>query len=71
MLIADYFINFVDSIIGFLIIFSQFITSKLFCDLFSIDLVRNWVFLVINMDLIIGNEFLLLKSVFNIFSMNN
>ena len=39
MLSAEYLIIFVDIVIGFLNILVQFNTSKLFCVLFSIDLV--------------------------------
>ena len=70
-MIADYLIIFVDLFIGFLIIFIQFITSKYFCVFFSINIDRIWVFLIANMGFMIVNEFLMSKSVFIMFSMNN
>ena len=71
MLIAEYLIIFVDIVIGFLNILVQFNTSKLFCVLFSIDLVSILGFSWYKMSFIIVNEFLMQKSVFNMFSMNN
>ena len=71
MLITEYLIIFVDTVIGFPNILVQFNTSKLFCVLFSIDLVSILGFSWCKMSFIIVNEFLMQKSVFNMFSMNN
>ena len=67
MSIAEYLIIFVDIVISFLNIHVQFNTSKLFCVLFSIDLVSILGFSWYKMSFIIVNEFLMQKSVFNMF----
>ena len=71
MLIAEYLIIFVDMVIDFLNILVQFNTTKFFCVLFSIDLVSVLGFSWYKMSFIIVNEFLMQKSVFNMFFMNN
>ena len=71
MLIVEYFVNFVDIIIGFLLIFVQFNTSKSFCVFFSIDIISILGFSCYKMSFTFINEFLMQKSVFNMFSMNN